>query len=391
MRLAKRSSPLEWMRSARSRSDIPLSRSAAVGSSDVGSRRMSSGSSPANEKPRSLSASWIDESPRSYKIPSTPSTPSSSSASSSSAKFAWTAVRRPGYRLDSSTARATAAGSASSAMTRPEGCRDKISCVCPPAPKVASTIVASFPSAGPERTRSTLSSSKTGAWLVKSKLRHQIRHAVGRAAGLPPSGRRPHLDARQRADEHDVLVDVREVAQRLRHDDTALSIKRHLLGVREEMADEAPVARILARRSFELSAELRPSGLGVERKARLRRRDRQHEVVAQTPPQPGGNGQSALVVEGVFELSRKLRESGHRRCTRPHFEPLSPTILQYSADCKAFVTIYLTTVSHYGKMGAWKRTISRRPCWRPFGGSPIPRWPTTSSFITAGRTAWAAP
>src|SRR5207302_8401580 len=108
--------------------------------------------------------------------------------------------------------------------------------VWPPAPNVASTIVAPLVRSRPGNKSSRLSRSMTGAWLVESKLRHQIRHAVRGAAGFAPAAGRPHLDARQGTDQDDVAIDRGMIAQSLRHDDATLAVERHLFGVREEMA-----------------------------------------------------------------------------------------------------------------------------------------------------------
>src|SRR5690349_10169190 len=107
------------------------------------------------------------------------------------------------------------------------------------------------------------------------------------------------------------------------------------------MTNEAPVALVLPRRRLQLGAKFRPRRVGIERQARFRRRDREHEVVPEASAEPRRHGQPPLVVQGVCELSRKLRESAHRYYTGSHFEPLYTTILQVSALCKGFVMIYL--------------------------------------------------
>src|SRR5579863_10438739 len=98
----------------------------------------------------------------------------------------------------------------------------------------------------------------TDACLVESKLRHQICHPVWRRARSLPLRRGPELDARQRADEHDVALDLRIVAQRLSEDEAPLRVERYLFGIGEEVTHERAVAGVLTGRRLELSAELRP-------------------------------------------------------------------------------------------------------------------------------------
>src|SRR4029077_2266123 len=152
-----------------------------------------------------------------------------------------TASTRPGYRLPNSSARATAAGSESRAITRLPLERSNNASVCPPAPNVASSYTARLPSpAG--KSSAMLSSSMTDACSVEAKLRHQFGHAVRRFAARLPAFRRPQLDPRQRADQHHVAIDFGEVAQCCRHHQTTLSIERHFLGMREEVPHKAAVA-----------------------------------------------------------------------------------------------------------------------------------------------------
>src|SRR5271165_7277134 len=121
-----------------------------------------------------------------------------------------------------------------------------MACVNPPAPKVQSTRTGLSTSAG--TSSASASSSMTGTWLVESKLGHQIGHPLGRRAGLAPIARRPHLDARQRTDQHRIALERSVLAQRRRDEKPTLGIQRDLLGVREQMPDEGAVLRVLARR-----------------------------------------------------------------------------------------------------------------------------------------------
>ncbi len=88
-----------------------------------------------------------------------------------------------------------------------------------------------------------------------------------------------------------------------RQHEPALVIARELLGVREQMAHERPVARVLDGRGFEARAEFVPDGGGVERQARVGLGDGYEKAGTEPLPEARGNDETAFVVKAVFHRS----------------------------------------------------------------------------------------
>ena len=99
---------------------------------------------------------------------------------------------------------------------------------------------------GPDRQRRTASSSRTGTWIA---IGHQ-REKPSSSGGRPPAGNViaravcvlplrlvPQLELVALADEHDVMVERRVLAQRGRHEDAARAVDLDVVGV----ADEQPL------------------------------------------------------------------------------------------------------------------------------------------------------
>src|SRR6202043_987866 len=113
----------------------------------------------------------------------------------------------------------------------------------------------------------------------------QLRGIVGKVASFGEVAVvavvRPDLDPVQGADRDDVLFDAGPGAQGRRNHQATLGVAAELFRMREEVADERPIARVLDRRSLEAGANLGPGRSRVERQARIRVGDGKEESRAE--------------------------------------------------------------------------------------------------------------
>src|SRR5436305_10984133 len=222
----------------RSRSLQPLTTSRAL-SSWLGSIRMSSGASAAYENPRSGRSSCIEETPRSSRIASA-RTPFPASWGRTTPKSPRRSRAFTGVRFATCSKYVRAVGSRSIAINFPLPRRSAARMVaCPPAPKVASTIVSPGRTASDSRT----SSARTGTWSASLGCK-----TFGNILSTPfdlgelalPGGAVPDLEVVVDPGDDDVAAELRVVEQRGRNAHPPLFVRRRLAGAGEEVATHPP-------------------------------------------------------------------------------------------------------------------------------------------------------
>src|SRR5436305_4876947 len=221
----------------RSRSLQPLTTSRAL-SSWLGSIRMSSGASAAYENPRSGRSSCIEETPRSSRIASA-RTPFPASWGRTTPKSPRRSRAFTGVRFATCSKYVRAVGSRSIAINFPLPRRSAARMVaCPPAPKVASTIVSPGRTASDSRT----SSARTGTWSASLGCK-----TFGNILSTPfdlgelalPGGAVPDLEVVVDPGDDDVAAELRVREQSRWDAHAALLVRGRLVGAGEEVTVEA--------------------------------------------------------------------------------------------------------------------------------------------------------
>src|SRR5581483_5468905 len=297
--------------SARSRSEASFTSSRAE-YSELGSIRMSSGASAAYEKPRSGRSICIDETPRSSSTMSARTPLPASCCRTAENSPWWRRALMPVSRRNRSKNGATV-GSRSIAITFPSPrSRCASSVACPPAPKVASTIV----SPGRGASAATTSSARTGTWSVSvgKTLGNIFRAPFDLVLLVTPGRAIPDLDVVVDADHRHLAGDAGALEQARGQDEPALAVELPL----RRPGKDAPLhePRVGRERVERLDAPRhvlpRRPRVGLEAAVQPAGHD---DAVLERPAELRGQGEAVLLVEGMVVFAEE------HRSTWPHSTP----------------------------------------------------------------------
>src|SRR3989304_1784712 len=215
-------------------------------------------------------------------------------------KFSFTSVNLPAKDLRFSWAALSASSSLSMAMSLLAGFALSISLLWPPPPAVPSTYMPAL--AQPRH--SITSAAITDWWLNSIYLKPEPLEGVddillGRLGlGRIPEGLAPYLHVPEGADEDDVLLELRVVAERLRQEYPAELVYGAVRGARIEEPEERLCVLLELRKEGYLLLELLPFGERIGDKAVVVSSDDKARVIpfVQGLPEARGYAQPALSV-----------------------------------------------------------------------------------------------